>query len=453
MLLPETSPEPFVGELMHHERLCQFHRATSSVLGTESACWVRSEVSLTAPRLLMSTIEPASFAAPHRHQQSLGALVLGMLSGGRRSSSRSSASWPRLKLVDLDERCSLFVSRNNPRLFGVLLPPDRFLLLCATTAAEALQWLTVLAACIVHERAVAPARAPLAAVVVRADGRVVWPTDRHGDVGVHEGGFTPLREPEDVARTATVEILELSDGVSAERLGLPISLCLPGGDGGAQDSRGSANAVRRPSVANGEAWDVSEVELEWFGMRCGARRRLLNDRGDTTSSKGSPIVIDFGEHEPCVFAFTADARVIALRHGPEGRLLLLRLPSAMLARQWGEDLASAIELCRLVDDITLDDDDGDGGMIASLAHGMSDDEVDVPLGQQQDSVVTGAQAASLNQMAAAAESPPPRRIIVMREEGAAEPSPASSGKRRPHNEARAQELIRMVQVERGITWG
>ena len=142
-------------------------------------------------------------------------------------------------------------------------------------------------------------------------------------------------------------------------------------------------------------WETREVQLEWFGMLIDRYRALLNSptHADPTarprrsfslrrrSSPAAPpggggggaattppsppaplpgvpsarggrrhfgrIRVDFERVDCRLYVIPADARVLALRHGPRSEaLLLLRAASAEEARAWGADLMSCLALTR-----------------------------------------------------------------------------------------------------------
>jgi hypothetical protein len=54
--------------------------------------------------------------------------------------------------------------------------------------------------------------------------------------------------------------------------------------------------------------------------------------------------VDFERHEVTLYVVAAEPRVLALKYGPEERLLLLRTPNVLAARSWATDLVSCTVL-------------------------------------------------------------------------------------------------------------
>ena len=89
-----------------------------------------------------------------------------------------SFSRKRSDKVDLDGRCALYISRVDPRVFGLRLADGKLLVFSAYSNGEGLMWLVALASAIATHRSAEPSHAAFEEVVVR-DGQPAARRQRH----------------------------------------------------------------------------------------------------------------------------------------------------------------------------------------------------------------------------------------------------------------------------------
>jgi hypothetical protein len=291
-LATEDSTElhpPFSGDLEYHCGECQFHWPTSSVLAVQPSAWQPIHASLASGKFLIMPSRGAAKREPKPSPSPLSLLRRSLGGGG------TPTHWPQLKEVSIGAHCRLFMSRRDPRLLGLLFPPDRVILLRAPSADDSLGWVGALAACCVVQRRLADSDRIPVAVVPPVPGSL--------------GGLT-----------GRLEVLVLDeDGHSAlSRGGLP------------------------PGALSG--WQLREVELEWCEMLVLPFRHLLNGDAHKGVVRGRTglIRIRIAEERVELFAIPGNERMLVLAHGPQRSLLLLRAADAATAREWSRALSAAI---------------------------------------------------------------------------------------------------------------
>ena len=399
--LPPCSENAFhmsiSGNLTLHQDMCQFHRQTSCVLGVSDSLWREVHSSLANAKFL-SIAKPGG-AAPRRS-----------FLGGR--------SEARLSEMSIGPQCSLYMSRREPRLFGVLFPGEQMLLLLAPSPAEALGWVGVIGACISTQRAVAASnRIPLRPVPldVAAAEAVMCST------GMSPAGIS-----------AQLDVLALEEDCSSfRRLGLPRAL---------------------------SGWQTREVQLAWYEMLVLPFNKLLN-RGvhkGTLRGRTGKIRVKLAKEHVELYAVPSNPCLIALVHGPQRKLLLLRTPDPETAADWGMFLAGAIAV-NWGHELTKHPSSAADG---SAADGSAAD-APPPAAARERSTAREADAGARRSLEDANEDEPQSRDPS----AAAAPGPAAAAAaaapatphthtpsrrdpslpRRPFNERRLQELLRELQ--------
>ena len=398
---------PLSGLVLHHRGRCQYHSGTSSVLGTSQSSWKWSKASFIDSHLKIRPIDEVARGGSIGHISDRGVSVSGSNAAGNGAPSLLQSLGSRIGLRSkrapetgpdsmwIGPLTTLLISRREPRLLCVLQPDeDQVLLLHAPTPQEAIRWVGTIASCIVAHRTTAPPRSQLLEVVMSRGGLVGFqgeplPDD---DAGSMSSPQVFLRDPADISRRGRLEVIHLLHGRVSTRLGLP--------------------------TLSENLWETREIQLEWFGMlvshRWFAGRAFLNNsdlatspqsllrsfkssfslagdprhlvgrhgaaeepsKGDEADTTGHTVSIDFSAEEVALYAIPDDPLVLALRHGPEEQLLLMRAQSAEEASAWGHDLASCLALCRGDDYVILEAGDETAGETDLDDAGLAADAAD-----------------------------------------------------------------------------
>ena len=281
------------GLLQRHSLPLQLHDATATVLGVNPTKWQERFIQLTPARLGYSLEPPTPPSAD-------GPKLRRKLSFSRKRSDK----------VDLDGRCALYISRVDPRVFGLRLADGKLLVFSAYSNGEGLMWLVALASAIATHRSAEPSHAAFEEVVVR-DGQLRLPT---------AGGTEVVRAPPlaDLVRAGQLErVTVTAEAAAALRFGL-----------------------KHDEVFEDRYFDLTPDRLAFAteppaspsgGAGGKLRRKLSFSRKRATKVE---LV------ECAVFVAMGDPTVFALRHG-DGRLLVMRA-HAELAREWAIDLAACV---------------------------------------------------------------------------------------------------------------
>ena len=222
-----------------------------------------------------------------------------------------SFSRKRSDKVDLDGRCALYISRVDPRVFGLRLADGKLLVFSAYSNGEGLMWLVALASAIATHRSAEPSHAAFEEVVVR-DGQLRLPT---------AGGTEVVRAPPlaDLVRAGQLErVTVTAEAAAALRFGL-----------------------KHDEVFEDRYFDLTPDRLAFAteppaspsgGAGGKLRRKLSFSRKRATKVELVECAVFVAMGDPTVFALATAT----------GASLVMRAPTAEYARDWAIDLAACV---------------------------------------------------------------------------------------------------------------